>query len=97
MTTPTGGGATTQRVTGKDLDAGRVRLPRSAKRLLPSQRCDVEIAVRGHLMRARWDPKTDGERERSGVLAFGRGKLAGLVGVDEVLRLSNVEGRFELR
>lgn len=88
----------TQRVTAKDIEAGRVRLPRAAKSLLPAERGDVEVAFRGQLMRARWDPKTEGPKERSGVLAFGRGKLDGLVKADEVLELRHErDGELQLR
>lgn len=86
------GTSETQRVTANDIKAGRVRLPRPVKRLLPSDRGDVEVSFRGQLMRARWDPKTEGPKERSGVLAFGRGKLDGLVKADEVLELRHERG-----
>jgi hypothetical protein len=86
------GTAETQRVTAVDIKAGRVRLPRPAKRLLPSERGDVEVSLRGRVMRARWDPKTEGPKERSGVLAFGHGKLDGLVKPDEVLGLRHERG-----
>lgn len=92
------GVAETQRVTAKDIEAGRVRLPRPAKRLLPSERGDVEVSFRGLLMSARWGPKTDGPKERSGVLAFGRGKLNGLVTAEEVLQLRHERsGELQLR
>ena len=88
----------TQPVTANDIEAGQVRLPRPAKRLLPSKRCDVEVAVRGQPMRARWDPKTEGPKERSGVLRFGRRKLDGLVKPDEVLELRHErDGELQLR
>lgn len=82
----------TQRVTAKDIEAGRVRLPRAAKSLLPAERGDVEVVFRGQRMRARWDPKTEGSQERSGVLAFGRRKLDGFVKADEVLELRHERG-----
>ncbi len=52
----------TQPVTANDIKVGQVRLPWPAKRLLPAERGDVEVAVCGQLMRARWDPKTEGPR-----------------------------------
>lgn len=92
------GVAETQRVTAKDIEAGRVRLPRAAKRLLSAERCDIEVSFRGQRMRARWDPKTEGPKERSGVLAFGRGKLDGHVKADEVLELRHERsGELQLR
>jgi hypothetical protein len=92
------GARETQTVTAKDIEAGRVRLPRAAKGLLPAERCDVEVGFRGQRMRARWDPKTEGPKERSGVLAFGRGKLHGLVSANEVLKLHHrPDGALQLR
>jgi hypothetical protein len=68
-----------QTITVADKAAGRIRFPRTAKRFFPSDRTQVEVAVRGWLMSARWDPRTGPDRERSGVLSFGRGNLEGLV------------------
>ena len=87
--------ASTQRVTEKDLDAGRIRLPRSAKHLLPDERVDVDVALRGTALRAGWDPRF-GPPERSGVLGFGRGKLDSLVEADDVLTVAAEHGRIEL-
>jgi hypothetical protein len=84
-------GRVSQRVTATDLAAGRIRLPRPSKALLPDERADVRVALRGAELRARWDPRT-GPPERSGVLAFGRGKLDGRVGPDEVLHISAGRG-----
>ena len=81
------GEASSQPVTAKDVDAGRVRFPRAAKRLLPAERAYVQVLVRGAALRARWDPRTGPVRERSGVLAFGRGTLDGLVAVGDVLNV----------
>ena len=78
------GDTPTQRITAKDFGAGRIRLPARSKHLLPRERADVHVLLRGHRLRARWDPRM-GRPERSGVLGFGRGTLNGLVEVDEVL------------
>jgi hypothetical protein len=72
-------------VTARDVSAGHVRFPRTAKRLFPSARAQVDAVLRGREMRARWDPRVGPDRERSGVLAFGRGKLDGVVRADDVL------------
>ena len=88
----------TQPVTANDIKVGQVRLPRPAKRLLPAERGDVEVAVCGQLMRARWDPKTEGPKERSGVLRFGHRKLDGLVKPGEVLQPRHErDGALQLR
>jgi len=74
-----------QRVTARDLAAGQVRFPRASERLFPTERGHVDVVLRGHGLRARWDPRVGPDKERSGLLAFGRSKLDGLVDVDEVL------------
>jgi hypothetical protein len=89
--------APSQRVTAKDLEAGRVRLPRAAKRLFPSERTYETVLVRGQELRARWDPRSGPNQERSGVLAFGKGALDDIVAIDEVLTVRRLgDGRFGL-
>jgi hypothetical protein len=92
------GSAASQTVTDKDIDAGRVRFPRPAKRLLPPEREYVAISVRGrHFARVRWDPRIGADKERSGLLALGKGRLDGLVDAGEVLTLAaHADGRLEL-
>jgi hypothetical protein len=86
-----------QRITAKDYEAGRIRLPAKSKHLLPTERADVAVNLRGQTLRARWDPRM-GPPERSGVLGFGRGKLDGLVGVDETLEVNGLaDNAVELR
>jgi hypothetical protein len=86
-----------QTVTATDRDAGRVRIPRAAKRLFPRERSELDVTVRGMRLRARWDPRQGPDRERSGVLAFGRGKLDGLMMTGEVLTVTrDVHGSMTL-
>ncbi len=80
-----GGRERSQRVTARDHAAGQIRFPRAAKRLFPAVRGQVDVVIRGRELRARWDSRVGPDRERSGVLAFGRGELDGLVGVSESL------------
>jgi hypothetical protein len=77
-----------QTITVPDKAAGRIRFPRAAKRFFPNDRTRVEVALRGTLMSARWDPRTGPDRERSSVLSFGRGNLEGLVLSGEVLAVA---------
>ena len=91
-----GGAASTQRVTATDLAAGRIRLPRSAKHLLPVDKADVGVSLRGTALRARWDPRM-GPPERSGVLGFGRSKLDTLVDPEDVLTIAVKDGHIRLR
>ncbi|MHB1244605.1 MAG: uracil-DNA glycosylase family protein [Gaiellaceae bacterium] len=81
------GSARTQRVTRVDLAAGRIRLPREAKRFFPSERGSMEVVLRGERLRGRYDPRTGPDKERSGVLSFGKQALARLVRPDEVLEV----------
>jgi TDG/mug DNA glycosylase family protein len=78
----------TQRVTKADLAAGRIRLPREAKRFFPSERREVEVVLRGTRLPARYDPRIGPDRPRSAVLSIGRDQLAELVRPDEVLIIS---------
>jgi hypothetical protein len=96
------GPAFSQKVTAKDLSAGRIRFPRLSKRLFPSERAYVDVVVRGSAFVAvRWDPRDGPDRERSGLLNFGVGKLAGRVSIsvgDVVSLTADAAGnRFELR
>jgi hypothetical protein len=92
------GSATSQPVTLKDIDAGQVRFPRPTKRLLPRERDYVTVRFRGReFERVRWDPRIGADKERSGLLAFGKGKLDRLVDAGEVLTVTSyADGRLEL-
>lgn len=85
-----------QRVTEKDIQAGRVRFPSSAKPAFPSERVQVEVLLRGHSVVARWHPHYDPDQERSGVLTVGRQLLGRHVAPDEVLAVSEREGYVAL-
>lgn len=86
------GGTRTQPVTKSDLAAGRIRLPRQAKRFFPSERGSVEVVLRGERLSGRYDPRTGPDRERSAVLALGKAALARLVQPDEVLEVTRGTG-----
>jgi TDG/mug DNA glycosylase family protein len=87
-----------QRVTEADLEAGIIRLPRSAKALLPNATSEkVPITLRGTPLTASYDPKRGPDRERSGVLRIGRAALSRLVKSGERLRVSKgPNGRVQL-
>jgi len=88
--------ASTQRVTAVDHTTGRIRIPRASKSLFPEDRCDIEIALRGHSMVVRWNPRY-GPPERSGTLGIGKEILNGLVRIDDVLQVTiNDAGIWEL-
>jgi DNA-binding IclR family transcriptional regulator len=88
--------ASTLRITAKDLDAGHIRLPNAAKRMLPPGRADTTIHLRGTVLRARWNARR-GPPERSGTLYVGRGMLNALVKANEVLTITlDEDGRIRL-
>jgi hypothetical protein len=62
------------------------------KTLLPRAKSEIEINLRGRLVRGSWDPRMGPDRERSGVLRVGRPALRGLVQENEVLAVAMVEG-----
>jgi hypothetical protein len=92
------GAAVSQNVTAKDLEAGRIRFPRPAKRLFPPERAYVAVVVRGRdFASVRWDPRVNPDQERSGLLAFGKNKLDGVVAVGDVLAVSvGADGQVSL-
>jgi hypothetical protein len=81
-----------QKVSPKDLAAGQVRVPRRTKALLPAGRGEVQVRVRGQVLHAHWDPRNGPDRERSGMVSFGKGQLAGLVQAGEVLAVRTEDG-----
>ena len=79
---------TSQRMTAVDIDKGRVRFPRSAKRLLPSGRTTLNVVLRGTTFTARYDPRSGSDKPRSAVLKVRTQVLARLVKPNDVLKLS---------
>ncbi len=84
----TGNSERTQRVTAADLTAGRIRLPRPAKRFFPSRRGDVEVVLRGARLALAYDPRMGTDRERSAVLSVPRERLGTLVEPNERLTVT---------
>jgi hypothetical protein len=84
------------RITRADIRAGRIRLPRPAKRFFPKEHAQVRVALRGLQLEARYDPRTDPDRERSAVLLVGKANLERIVQADEVLSVSPAEGIVRL-
>ncbi len=74
-----------QRVTAKDIEAGQVRIPRGAtKSLLPRERQDIAVRLRGRELNCRWDPRY-GPPERSGVMRVGKAVARELLVLGDVL------------
>ena len=87
----------TQRVTAADLRAGQIRIPSvgsaPTKTLFPRAKSEIELNLRGRLVRGSWDPRMGPDRERSGVLRIGPA-LRSLVQENDVLAVAMVEGEF---
>lgn len=61
----------TQPVTANDIKIGQVRLPRRAKSAFPPDGATIDISIGGLRVSAKWDPRTSGDKERSGVIRVG--------------------------
>jgi hypothetical protein len=81
------GALRSQRVTEKDIAAGRIRFPSSAKQAFPPEPATVEVTLRGMRSTARWNPRYGPDKERSGVLTVGRETLRDCVAPDDVLQV----------
>jgi hypothetical protein len=81
----------TQRVTGPDLNAGRIRIPSVktslAKIILTDRPWSVTIVLRGTELTCAWNPRMGPDQERSGVLTVGP-LLSQLVVEGEVLAVA---------
>lgn len=95
MSTPAGP-MRSQRITEKDIQAGRIRFPSSAKPAFPIERTELEITLRGTQLTACWHPHYDYDQERSGVLSVGYERLNQLVRPHEVLSVGTADGRVFL-
>jgi hypothetical protein len=80
---------TTQRITSADINDGKIRIPSTGgvKALFSGRREYIDVLLNGELLRVRWDPKMDPDKERSGVLGIGK-KLRRMVREDERLSVS---------
>ena len=81
----------TQRITDKDLDGNRIRIPSTntakTKSILPSDKTRIDVMLKGRrLSSCSWNPRMGPERQRSGIIYIGP-ELAELVEQDEVLRV----------
>jgi len=81
----------TQRVTAKDLQGGRIRIPSSntakTKSIFPREKSRVIIQLRGQELSCSYDPRMGPDRQRSGLIQIGP-KLKHIVSEDEVLTVS---------
>lgn len=69
----------TQNVTATDISNGQLRVPRLSKSIFPAIRAEIEVELRGDIYAASWDPRTDGDKERSGVIRIGRRILSNYI------------------
>lgn len=69
----------TQNVTATDVGNGQLRVPRASKSIFPTTKARIEVELSGDTHTASWDPKTDGDKERSGVIRVGKGILTNYI------------------
>jgi hypothetical protein len=75
-------------VTAKDIETGQIRIPIGAtKMILPPDRQDVSVVVRGRELRCRWNPRY-GERERSGIIRIGKAAAREVLSPGDVLAVT---------
>ena len=79
----------TQRITEKDIDGGRVRIPQATKVMFPQEATTLNLVVRGQNLTCKWNPRVGPDKERSGVLLVGKALLEALVKPDEILEVSS--------
>jgi len=89
----------TQRITVKDIENGRVRIPAigaaETKQLFPDVKAKVDVLLRGKSLSCSWNPNMGPDRERSGVLGVSRTTLQQLVRANEVLGVTrSSDGRL---
>lgn len=75
------GGSYSLNVTAADLAAGHVRVTSSPKHALALPRVKARLVVnlRDKVLTVGWDPRIGADRERSGLLHFGKAQLLGLL------------------
>lgn len=69
----------TQNVTAADVRNRQIRVPAASKMLFPSEPTRLKITIQGEVFDASWNPRTSGDRERSGVIRFVRGEISGRI------------------
>ncbi|MGH3103776.1 MAG: uracil-DNA glycosylase family protein [Gaiellaceae bacterium] len=84
------GAELSQRVTAKDIQAGRIRFAGPAKRLFPSEPALVETVLRGTRVRGRYNPRAG--TGKSAVLGVPRATLEQLVRQNEFLKITRGVG-----
>jgi hypothetical protein len=80
----------TQPVTETDLQNGRIRFPKEAKALFPSEAGAVGVVLRGRVLQGRYNPRTSGDKERSATLSLGKSILPELVAEGDILHLEPI-------
>ena len=87
----------TQEVSAADIAAGQVRIPivGGTRRILPIERSDIDVSLRGRELVCRWDPRYV-PRERSGVIRVGTAAARELLRPGEVLAVVMRNGVVEL-
>lgn len=86
----------TQNVTASDIERSQLRIPRNAKRLLPAVKSRVAVRLGGFVCEAAWDPRTEGDKERSGVLRFPIGVLRAYISAGAPRRIESTDDGIQI-
>ena len=69
----------TQNITATDISNGHLRVPHVSKLIFPTGKALIEVELGGESYTASWDPRTSGDKERSGIIRVGRAILRNYV------------------
>lgn len=86
----------TQNVTATDLSNGQLRVPRVSKSIFPPSKAYIEVELTGDAYTASWDPKIDGDKERSGVIRFAKGILASYITAGGPRRIETIPTGYRI-
>ena len=86
----------TQNVTPTDLGNGQLRIPRVSKSIFPTTKARIEVELSGDSHTASWDPRTDGDKQRSGVIRVGKGILANYITAGAPRRIETTPTGYQI-
>lgn len=84
-----------QNVTAKDIEDGRVRIPRATKTALPPAPQYIAVVLRGRKLTCHWNPRY-GKKERSGIIGVGKAAAADLLSPGELAVTVAADGSVAL-
>lgn len=77
----------TQNVTAGDIERGALRVPKVSKDIFPAEGAKIRVNVGSQWHVATWNPGIGVDKERSGTVYLGKGKLEGIVPIGRPRRV----------